>query len=144
MKKCLPSLVLWILGTVAWAQVPSRQEQFILDLSKKKFDWLIGRNYDSLTTLLDDKVQYIHSNGWIQNKNEVLEDLRSGKLTYKRTTIIESTARLYSNAALAIGLGTFEGVADNKPFSLNLRYTEVYINLNNHWRLVSRHANKMP
>ena len=133
-----------MLGAAAWAQIPSHEEQFILDLSKKKFDWLIGKDYDSLSILLDDKIQYIHSNGWIQNKGEILDDLRTGKLVYKGVTIKESTARLYATTALATGLGTFEGVTEGKPFLMDLRYTEVYIKSNNHWRLVSRHSNKMP
>ncbi len=133
-----------MLGVAAWAQIPSIEEQFILDLSKKKFDWLIGSNYDSLSILLDDRIQYIHSNGWIQNKGEILNDLKTGKLVYKKVTIKESTARLYATTALAIGLGTFEGVIDGKPFLMDLRYTEVYIKSKNRWKLVSRHSNKMP
>ena len=71
-----------MLGVAAWAQIPSLEEQFIFDLSKKKFDWLIRKDYDSLSFLLDDKIQYIHSNGWIQNKHEILDDLRTGKQYY--------------------------------------------------------------
>ncbi len=133
-----------MLGVAACAQVPTHDEQFILDLSKKKFDWLIGKDYDSLSILLDDRIQYIHSNGWIQSKGEILDDLRTGKLFYKKITIKESSTRLYSNTALANGLGTFEGVTDGKAFLMDLRYTEVYIKSNNHWKLVSRHANRMP
>ena len=71
-----------MLGVAAWAQIPSLEKQFIFDLSKKKFDWLIRKDYDSLSFLLDDKIQYIHSNGWIQNKHEILDDLRTGKQYY--------------------------------------------------------------
>lgn len=144
MKKFVPSLVLWMLSTVALAQSTSRQEQFILDLSKIKFDWLVGKNYDSLTVLLDDKVQYIHSSGWVQNKREVLDDLRSGKLTYQKVIIKESTARLYNTTAIVTGVGTIDGVTEGKAFSVDLRYTEVYVKSENRWKLASRHANKMP
>ena len=68
MKKLIFSVVLMTWSALVLAQTPSRQEQFILDLSKKKFDWLINKQYDSLTALLDDKVQYIHSTiGVMQN-----------------------------------------------------------------------------
>ncbi len=133
-----------MLGVAACAQIPTHDEQFILDLSKKKFDWLIGKDYDSLSILLDDRIQYIHSNGWIQSKAEILDDLRTGKLVYKKITIKESGTRLYTNTALANGLGTFEGVTDGKAFLMDLRYTEVYIKSNNHWKLVTRHSNRMP
>ncbi len=144
MKKFFPLLGLWILCANAFAQVPSRQEQSVLDLSRRKFDWLIEKNYDSLKTLLDDKTQYIHSTGWIQSKNEVLDDLKSGKLTYKSVIVKEANARGYGTTSIVTGLATIEGVTDSKPFSLDLRYTEVYVKSGNHWKLVSRHANKMP
>ncbi len=144
MKKLIFSVVLMTWSALVLAQTPSRQEQFILDLSKKKFDWLINKQYDSLTALLDDKVQYIHSSGWTQNKKEIVDDIKSGKLNYQNVAIKESQARLYASTAIVTGLGSFGGIGDGKPFSAELRYTEVYVKTGNRWLLVSRHANKMP
>lgn len=125
-------------------QAQTAAEQSVLDLSRKKFDWLIGRNYDSLRATLDEKVQYIHSNGWIQNKQEVLEDMRSGKLVYQRVTLKETAVRIYDKTAVVTGLGMFEGVNGGTAFQMNLRYTEVYVKSNSRWLLASRHANRMP
>ena len=144
MKKQILFLVLCIITATTFAQTSSREEKAILDLSKKKFDWLIAKQSDSLEYLLDDRAQYIHSSGWIQNKKEVVEDLASGRLNYNKVTIKEASARLYNTTAIVTGLGTLEGINDGKPFSLDLRYTEVYIKNGNHWKLVLRHANRMP
>lgn len=133
-----------MLTSVGFAQSPSRQEQFILDLSKKKFDWLIQKQYDSLENVLDDRTQYIHSSGWVQNKKEVIEHTKSGRLNYQKVTVKESAVRLYNTTAIVTGLGTFEGITDGKPFTLELRYTEVYLKTGNRWKLASRHANRMP
>lgn len=99
---------------------------------------------DSLNAILDDQVQYIHSNGWVQNKKEVLEDMRSGKLVYQNVTVKEDQVRMYGETAIVTGLGTFEGVNNGTAFKLDLRYTEVYLNTQSGWRLVSRHSNRMP
>jgi len=115
-----------------------------LDLSKKKFDWLINKQYDSLGVVLDDKVQYIHSNGWVQNKQEVINDMKTGRLNYQKITVKESGVRIYDKAAIVNGLGTFEGVGNGNAFAMDLRYTEVYTWAGNRWKLASRHANKMP
>ncbi len=144
MKTHLVSVALYLMATLSFAQSPGQEQQTVLDLSKKKFDWLITRRIDSLGVLLDDEVQYIHSNGWIQSRNDVLEDIRSGKLNYNKVTIKETGVRLYNTTAIVTGLGTFEGINDGKPFSLELRYTEVYVKTKNHWKLVLRHANRMP
>jgi hypothetical protein len=124
-----------------FAQTDSHE---VITLSRKKFDWLINRQADSLTWLLDENVMYIHSNGWVQTKREVLEDMHSGKLVYKRVDIKEDQVRLYKNAALVTGTGRFSGINGENEFDLNLVYTEVYIRKKRkQWVLVSRHANRL-
>ncbi len=137
-------LTLFILSWVIPAAAQSDQEKAVLSLSAKKFDWLIHKQVDSLDRVLDARVQYVHSNGWIQNKKEVLEDLRSGKLVYEKVTVKEATVRLYGKTAIVNGLGTFEGINNGTAFRMDLRYTEVYIRNSGGWLLASRHSNRMP
>ncbi len=144
MRRPMVLFLLLILAHGATAQTASREEKFILDLSKKKFDWIVTKQYDSLTWILDERVEYVHSNGWIQNKKEVIDDLKSGKLNYQKVTVKEASARMYPSTAIVLGLGTFEGITDGKAFSLELRYTEVYIKIGPQWKLASRHANRIP
>ncbi len=136
MRAFVAILIIHVAG-IAWAQ--SDVERAILDLSSRKFEWLIARQVDSL-----EKVQYIHSNGWVQTKREVIDDMRSGKLVYRKVTTKEASVRLYSETAILTGLGTFEGINAGTAFLLDLRYTEVYVRATNHWVLVSRHSNRMP
>lgn len=119
-------------------------EQQILDLSKRKFDWMVNKNLDSLRAVLDEQVKYIHSNGWLQTKQEVIDDCISGKLVYQKIEISEATARLYGTTAIVTGKGKFSGAVNQTPFAMELAYTEVYIKKDSHWLLVSRHSNKMP
>ena len=143
MKKHRVLVVLLALVVVSvFAQ--SKTEQLVLDLSKKKFDWLINKQYDSLGRLLDDQLKYIHSNGWVQSKKEVIDDSKSGKLVYQKVEVMESTVRLFDNTAIVTGKGKFSGVGNNNPFALELMYTEVYIKNKGGWLLASRHANRMP
>ena len=136
-------IILILLSFSSFAQ-PGKTEQQILDLSKRKFDWMVNKNIDSLKTLLDEQVKYIHSNGWIQSKQEVIDDFLSGKLAYQKIEISEAAARLYNTTAIVTGKGKFAGTVNITPFAMELAYTEVYIKKDNHWLLVSRHSNKMP
>lgn len=144
MLRKLILLLLLTVSSLASAQTISREEQFVLDLSKTKFEWLVAKQYDSLINLLDDRIQYIHSNGWTQNKKEIIDDLHSGKLNYQKVLLKDSRVRVFGTSAIVTGLGTFEGITDGKPFSMELRYSEVYVKAGNRWKLASRHANKMP
>jgi Domain of unknown function (DUF4440) len=119
------------------------QEQQIIQLSKKKFEWLIIKNIDSLKMVLDDQAQYVHSNGWIQTKQEVLDDVISGKLNYQEVIVSEASVRLYSGMAILIGKGKFSGIVNKNLFTMELLYTEVYVKRGVKWLLASRHANKL-
>ena len=119
-------------------------EQYLLSLSKAKFMWMVTKNIDSLKSLLDERLQYVHSNGWIQNKQEVLGDLSSGKLVYREVEIEKATVRMYEHTAVVIGKGRFAGDVSKTPFNMELMYTEVYVQKEQRWQLVSRHANRIP
>ncbi|MFY7841147.1 MAG: nuclear transport factor 2 family protein, partial [Lacibacter sp.] len=85
----------------------------------------------------------VHSNGWVQNKKEVIEDIRSGKLTMTNVKVTEAKARVYKGFVIVNGKGIFSGIMDGKPLDISLLYTEVYAKRQNGWLLVSRHANKL-
>lgn len=142
MKRGVLFLFWFSLAGVVSAQ--NADERTVLRLSKVKFDWLVSRNADSIGYLLDDRVKYVHSNGWTQSKAEVLADMASGKLLYQRVTIKDSSVRMYGQTAIVDGVGTFEGVNSGTAFRLELRYTEVYMRSAGRWVLVSRHANRLP
>jgi len=141
MKKFLLFILLSV-GTQAISQTPEAEK--VNQLHKKKFEWLSHKKYDSLNWLLDDRVKYIHSNGWIQSKAEVIEDLKSGKLNYTSVIVEESTVAYYTQSAVVTGKGIFKGLmTDKTEFNIHLLYTEVYVKKKKHWKLVSRQATKL-
>jgi hypothetical protein len=120
------------------------QDAEVLDLSRRKFNWMIYRQLDSLDAFLDEQALYIHSNGWVQNRKEIIDDFKSGKLKLDSVSTEEASVRLFSNAAIVTGRGTFSGMISGTPFHSRLLFTEVYIRKQTGWKLVSRHACRMP
>ena len=121
----------------------SATEKFVLKLHENKFRWMINKQLDSLNAILDERVVYIHSNGWVQHKKEVTEDLKTGKLIMKSVTVTEASARVYKGAVIINGKGNFNVIVDGKPAEVQLLYTEVYVRKEKGWLLVSRHANRI-
>ena len=121
----------------------SATEKFVLKLHEAKFRWMVNKRLDSLNNILDERVQYVHSNGWVQNKKEVIEDIRSGKLIMTNVKVSEAKARVYKGFVVVNGKGIFSVIMDGKPLDIILLYTEVYAKRQNGWLLVSRHANKL-
>jgi hypothetical protein len=125
------------------ATAQSTSEQSILELSKNKFQWMVTKNYDSLERVLDERLQFVHSNGWTENKQEFIADIKSGKLLYNNITVTEAVVRVYSNSAVINGRGKFSVKLEGKDMEFDLKYTEVYIHRQGKWLLASRHANRM-
>jgi len=131
-----------IVGTQAFSQTAEAEK--VNQLHRKKFDWLINRKYDSLNWLMDEQVKYIHSNGWIQSKGEVVDDLKSGKLNYTSVVVEESSVSYFNQSAVVTGKGIFKGLmTDKSEFAIHLLYTEVYVRQKKQWKLVSRQATKI-
>ena len=141
MKKYFVSIVLLITVVATQAQV---SEQALLDLSKKKFGWMIRMQYDSLEAVLDDRLLFVHSNGWTETKQEFIQDIKSSKLRYTNIQVLESSVRIYPATAIVTGKGKFNVLLDGSPLDINLFYTEVYILKNDKWLLASRHSNRLP
>jgi len=135
-------LLFWIISISASAQ-QKQQEKYLLDLSKRKFDWMVSKKLDSLSMVLDEQLLYIHSNGLIQKKEEMLESFKTGSLLLDSVKIIDAAVRMFGATAIITGKGNFYGSMRGTPFQSILLYTEVYVTEKQHWKLVSRHANKL-
>lgn len=141
MKRFIVTIFLLVMWFGVQAQTP---EQSILDLSKKKFGWLVRMKYDSLEAVLDDRLVFVHSNGWAESKQEIIQDIKSAKLRYVDIQVTEASARIYPSTAIVNGKGKFSVLLDGKPLEITLSYTEVYVQKNGRWLLASRHSNRMP
>jgi PBP1b-binding outer membrane lipoprotein LpoB len=142
-KMLLTAIIVALLTTVCFSQ-QAPAEKFVTALSKKKNTWLINKQYDSIKGLLDSRCLYIHSNGWVQNATEVLDDMKSDKLVYLSIDVNNTTARQYEKMVIVTGNGKFSGTNSGTPFSVSLVFTEVYVNRKSGWKLVTRHASKLP
>ncbi|MCU0419725.1 MAG: nuclear transport factor 2 family protein [Cyclobacteriaceae bacterium] len=134
--------VAFLLPALGVAQ--SAAEKHVLDLHHRKFQWLIEKDYDSLQTVLHPRIAYIHSNGWVEDGREVMEDLKSGKLHYGAVSVTEASAKQVNNCVIVTGRGQFTGLMQGKEFSIALLYTEVYVKVKKRWWLLQRHANRLP
>lgn len=144
MKKLVSIVFLVSFSFLLYAQNDEAiKEKTILQLHEVKFEWLVKKQYDSLKSVLDEKLIYIHSNGWTESKDEIIADLKSGKLNYLGVKVTESKARIFKGTGIVTGKGIFNVILEGKPVELQLMYTEVYLEKKKGWKLVSRHANKI-
>jgi hypothetical protein len=142
MKRCLVLACLLLTVGILHGQ-SAKEEQKVINLSAAKYRWMVNLEFDSLQAVLHDRMVYIHSNGWSENKKELIDDLRSGKLIMKSVEVQSATAHLFNQTAIVNGQAKFVGEANGTAFSFDLLYSEGYIKENGKWLLISRLATKL-
>jgi hypothetical protein len=146
MSNFLKSLLFSALIIPVGINAQSSADHKIIQCSAEKFTEMIQGNVTSLSNLLHSNLRYVHSNGWVETKEDVLENIRSGKLVYHSIEILETEVRSGDGFAVLIGRGIFSVSLEGKPMELELKFTEVYVydRKVKQWLLYSRHANRMP
>ena len=143
MIKSIPLLAVVGLFLITSCQ-PVHSDEDVLKLSERKFRWMIDKQLDSLERHLDENLIFIHSNGWVQTKKDMIQDIQSGKLHLLDVKSQDHQVRIYDQTALVTAKGTFTSLSeDGTESSVVLLYTEVYVYKGSLWLLASRHSNKI-
>src|SRR5205085_10926845 len=79
--KMIFTIALFFTGLIAVAQADTVSLKDAMSGLDKA---LLNKDEKNLQQLLHKDVSYGHSNGWVQNKNDMLADFKSGKLVYNK------------------------------------------------------------
>jgi len=114
----------------------TNEEEEIKSLSKKKWDWMAGKNVDSLDALFDEKSVFVHMGGsW--GKTREIDVIKSGGIWYKKADIYSVSVNIIGNTAILLNdidlLAVVGGNEVVNPFMV----TEVYIKENGKWKMGS-------
>lgn len=116
----------------ATSHTPEQQE--IINLSKKTWDWLADKNVDSLDNLFDDKAMFVHMGGtW--GKTQELEAIKSGSIWYKKAAVYAVTVRIFGNTAILLDDIDLQAVVGGHTVTNAFMVTEVYIKENGKWKM---------
>ena len=113
---------------------PAQQE--IIDLSKKKWDWMSEKNVDSLSVLFDEKSMFVHMGGsW--GKSQELATIKSGGIWYKKAEVYAVIVNVFGNTAILLNDIDLKAVVGGNEVVHSFMVTEVYIKENGKWKMGS-------
>ena len=105
---------------------------------------LLDKDSIALKNILHKDVSYGHSNGWIERKQEVINDLFNGKLTYKA---IENGSKLQIETTKKTGKVLLHMkvsvVVEGKEMVLILQVMLMWVWERGGWRLLGRQSVKL-
>lgn len=120
--------------TIKTATNNTPEQQEIINLSKKKWDWMAEKNVDSLNVLFDKKCMFVHMGGtW--GKQPELETIKSGGIWYKKAVVYSVTVNMYGNTAILLNDIDLEAVVGGRNVTSAFMVTEVYIREEDRWKL---------
>lgn len=141
MNWCL-SIIFVLLRLVSLAQVDSVS----LKSAMARLDRaLVDKDEKTLVQLLHKDASYGHSNGWVQNKSDIINDLKSGKLIYdKIENASVSIVAINKNWATVRTNTNAQGRSTTIPsFELKLHVLQVWLRTKNGWQLLARQSTKL-
>jgi hypothetical protein len=109
---------------------------------------ILESDTNKLDSVLHPSFVWIHRTGRSETKQQLLEEVGSGKLKYAKLETKDVTINMYGDSAVARGASprqrTPESAANNasKPEPFTLYYTLTFVNFNGTWRIVAAHSSR--
>lgn len=111
-------------------------EQEVIDLSKKKWDWMAARNAEALNLLFHEKSVFVHMGGaW--GKEHEMEIIKSGGIHYKQADIHEVSVKIIGETAILLNRIMLLAVVGGNEVTNPFMVTEVYVQQEGGWKLAS-------
>lgn len=120
----------------------SRHE--IDQLEEEWRDAVLKSDTAAMSSLLADDFMGITSNGTLQNKEETLANLRSGRAHFTTLDVSDRKVRFYGTTAVVTSRAEVQGITPEGDLSGSYRYTRVYVrDPQGQWKVVSFEASRI-
>lgn len=122
--------------TIQTSKNNTPEQQEIISLSKKKWNWMAHKNVDSLNVLFDEKCMFIHMGGsW--GKQPELNTIKGGGIWYKKAEVYSVIVNMFGNTAILLNDIDLLAVVGGNEVTHAFMVTEVYIKENGKWKMGS-------
>ena len=115
--------------------------QAVLSAENEFHRAFLAADTKTLDTLLTSEFVWMHGDGMVWTKPQLLEQFRSGKLGYKRDDTDSVKVTMYGSAAVVVR-------HDSRQYStgeaIDFNYTTTYVKQNGAWRVAVFHSTHCP
>ena len=134
-------IILFSLQSVAVFAQQTDEEKLIKTV-KEFHQALVKKNTVSINQQTDKAVSYGHSNGWVQNKTDIIKDLETGYISYQAFKEDSITVLINGNMANVRFKANITATMKEATNTYNLNVLEVWVKKSNRWVLFARQAVK--
>jgi len=109
---------------------------------RQRFEAMMKQDVVSLDTLLDDELDYIHTGGDLQSRQQFIDMIRKQTLVYESIAPSGVRVRVYEGLALATGRAQMRVRSGSGVSTFDIRFTEVYVRRGGRWLLTAWEATR--
>ncbi|MES2848320.1 MAG: nuclear transport factor 2 family protein [Bacteroidota bacterium] len=117
-------------------------EEKLIATVKEFHQALVNKNTVSLNQQTDKALSYGHSNGWVQNKKDLINDLKTGLISYQSFKEDSIEVNINGNVANVRFKAGVEATMKGTAINLKLSVLEVWIRKSKRWVLFARQGVK--
>jgi len=119
-------------------------EQQIAALSDQAIQAQLKNDTSFFDKYYADDAIIVHSDGKLYTKAEEIASLKSGSLKYESIDVRERKIHVYGDTAVVNFLISFKGAVGGKPYSGDLRRTQVWVKQKGNWKTVAYQVTRIP
>jgi hypothetical protein len=141
MKNYLLSFLVLFITSSSFAQIDSVGLKEVMQKLDKA---LLQKDEPTLKSVLHKDVNFGHSNGWIQSRNDILTDFKTGKLVYNKFENNSSAIININKKWATVKTNTnAEGTVNGTAFKLTLHIMQFWVKTKKGWQLIARQSAKL-
>jgi Tfp pilus assembly protein FimT len=138
MKGVLSLLLLFAFG-LANAQT---EEEKLVTTMKEFHQALVQKNTVAINQQTEKSLSYGHSNGWVQNKSDMIKDFETGLISYQSYKEDSVHVSISDNIANIRFIADIDATLRGNVVSNHLKVLEVWVKKGKRWLLFARQAVK--
>ncbi len=109
-----------------------------------RFESQVNADARTLGTLLDDHLEYTHSNGDLDSKKSFIDSLVTGKRDYVSSTATIESLRIFGDVGLIRGKAKVTVVDNGNSKDLHIGYTDVWVWKDGRWQMTAWRSARLP
>ena len=134
-------LILFSLLSVGTFAQQTDEEKLITTV-KEFHQALVKKNTVSINQQTDKAVSYGHSNGWVENKTDIIKDLETGYISYQAFKEDSITVLINGTMANVRFVADIAATMKGTSYNFHLKVLEVWAKKGKRWVLFARQAVK--
>ena len=121
------------------------REVLLRSAEKTRFAAQVDADARALDQLLDDGLEYTHSNGDLDSKKSFIDSLTSGTRDYITSEATIETVRIFGDVGVIRGKAKVTvGGKDRQPQDLHIGYTDIWLWKNGSWKMTAWRSARLP